>query len=89
MFKLARQLKKMGVLGLNQRNTQYTLRCNPRRFYPLVDDKLRTKELALKAGISVPELYGVIEAEHQRRSLHPLLDRYNNFAIKPSRGFIL
>ena len=86
MFKLARQLKKMGVLGLNRRNTQYTLRCNPRRLYPLVDDKLRTKELALKAGISVPELYGVIETEYQRRNLHPLLDKYNDFAVKPSRG---
>lgn len=86
MFKLARQLKKIGVLGLNRRNTQYTLRCNPRRLYPLVDDKLRTKELALKAGISVPELYGVVETEYQRRNLHPLLDKYNDFAIKPSRG---
>ena len=86
MFKLARQLNKIGVLGLNRRNTQYTLRCNPRRLYPLVDDKLRTKELALKAGISVPELYGVVETEHQRRNLHPLLDKYNDFAIKPSRG---
>ena len=86
MFKLARQLKKMGVLGINQRNTQYTLRCNPRRLYPLVDDKLRTKELALKTDISVPELYGVIETEYQRRNLHPLLDKYNDFVIKPSRG---
>lgn len=86
MFKLARQLKKMGVLGLNQRNTQYTLSWNPRRFYPLVDDKLRTKELALKAGISVPELYGVVETEFQRRNLHPLLDKYNDFVVKPSRG---
>jgi len=86
MFKLARQLNKIGVLGLNRRNTQYTLRCNPRRLYPLVDDKLRTKELALKASISVPELYGVVETEYQRRNLHPLLDKYNDFAIKPSRG---
>jgi alpha-L-glutamate ligase-like protein len=51
-----------------------------------VDDKLLTKKLALNAGISVPELYGVVEIEYQIRKLHPLLNPYTDFAIKPSRG---
>ena len=29
-----------GVLGLNKRNGDYISRFNPRRQYPLVDDKL-------------------------------------------------
>ena len=76
----------MGVLGINQRNAEYTLRYNPRYLYPLVDDKLRTKEIALKGDLAVPELYGVVETEYQVRHLDDLLKPYSDFAIKPSRG---
>jgi alpha-L-glutamate ligase-like protein len=86
MFELARQLAAIGVLGLNRRNADYTLWYNPRRLYPLVDDKLRTKELALKAGIAVPELYGVVQGEYQLRNLPDLLRHYSDFVIKPAYG---
>ena len=36
-------LRREGILGINGRNARYTLKANPRRLYPLVDDKLRTK----------------------------------------------
>jgi hypothetical protein len=65
MLGIAKRLSQAGVLGLNERNNRYTLAHNPRHLYPLVDDKLRTKQLALKAGLAVPELYGVVEIEHQ------------------------
>ena len=45
------RLRNRGVLGINKRNADYVQRYNERRLFPLVDDKLRTKELALKAGI--------------------------------------
>ena len=76
----------MGVLGINHRNSEYTLRYNQRHLYPLVDDKLRTKKIALKAGLAVPKLYGVVETEYQVRHLDDLLKPYSDFAIKPSRG---
>lgn len=86
MFGLARQLAGIGVLGLNHRNAEYTLWHNPRKLYPLVDDKLRTKELALRAGIAVPELYGVVEGEYQLRNLRDVLKQYSDFVIKPAYG---
>ena len=43
MLHWARQLRKGGVLGMNERNADYIMRFNPRRLYPLVDDKLLTK----------------------------------------------
>lgn len=86
MFALAKRLEQVGVLGLNGRNCNYTLPYNPRRFYPLVDDKLHTKELAQRAGIAVPELYGVIEVQRQIRELPRLLARYPDFVIKPAHG---
>lgn len=83
---LFRRLSKTGVLGLNRRDADYTLRHNTRRLYPLVDDKLLTKKLAIKAGIAVPKLYGVIELEHQIHEMHTFLKPYADFVIKPSRG---
>ncbi len=86
MFGIASYLADMGLLGLNRRNAEYTLRYNPRRLYPLVDDKLRTKQLAQRAGIAVPELYGVVDAEHQVHNLSDVLRQYPDFVIKPARG---
>ncbi|HAI68112.1 MAG TPA: alpha-L-glutamate ligase-like protein, partial [Gammaproteobacteria bacterium] len=56
MWRTIKQLSTNGVLGINKRNADYSLHYNPRRLYPLVDDKLYTKQLAKKAGIPVPEL---------------------------------
>jgi len=76
----------MGLLGINRRNAEYTLNYNPRHLYPLVDDKLRTKKIALQGALAVPELYGVVETEYQVRHLDDLLKSYSDFVIKPSRG---
>lgn len=86
MFELARKLGEIGLLGLNRRNADYTLNHNQRRLYPLVDDKLRTKQLAEQAGIAVPELYGVVEAAHQIRYWSDLLKGHSDFVVKPARG---
>jgi alpha-L-glutamate ligase-like protein len=83
---LARKLSDAGVMGINKRNCDYTLVYNPRKYYPLVDDKLRTKQLAIDAGIAVPELYGVIEIEHQIRDLPEFLKKYSDFVVKPAQG---
>ena len=45
-----KKLKQAGVLGLNERNSDFIMRLNPRRLYPRVDDKLITKTLALEAA---------------------------------------
>ena len=86
MIRLARGLATAGVLGLNRRNAHYTLAHNPRHLYPLVDDKLRTKQLAAGAGIAVPELYGVIEIERQVREVHALMAPHSEFVVKPAQG---
>jgi alpha-L-glutamate ligase-like protein len=86
MFDLGRRLAKLGIMGINRRNAEYTLAHNPRRYYPLVDDKIRTKELAATAGIPVPEIYGVVRSEHQVRHLPALLKDHEDFVIKPAHG---
>jgi alpha-L-glutamate ligase-like protein len=86
MLSSARELRRNGVLGMNERNAEYIMRFNPRRLYPLVDDKLLTKELAIRAGIAVPQLYGVIRTEHDIDQLANLVRDTQDFAIKPAHG---
>lgn len=81
-----RTLEGLGILGMNRRNAEFLLERNPRRLYPLVDDKLRTKALATRAGIAVPELYGVIETNHDIRRLDEILGAHEDFVIKPAHG---
>ncbi len=84
---LWRRLHALGILGMNQRNADYIMRYNPRRLYPLVDDKLKTKRLALAAGVPVPELYEVVEIQRQIPALHERLKRYpQGFVVKPTHG---
>jgi alpha-L-glutamate ligase-like protein len=86
MFGIAKKLAELGILGINGRNADYTLGHNQRRYYPLVDDKIRTKELCLQAGIPVPALYGVVETEHQVRGLPAMLAERQDFVVKPAHG---
>ncbi|HQH26707.1 MAG TPA: alpha-L-glutamate ligase-like protein, partial [Oligoflexia bacterium] len=79
-------LRKKGILGINRRNAEFTLRYNSRRQYPKVDDKLLTKQLAADCAIPVPQLYGVIRMAGQVRRIHQMLSNYEDFVIKPARG---
>lgn len=86
MLSSARQLRDSGVLGLNERNADFIMRLNPRRFYPRVDDKALTKELALEAGMAVPDLYGIIEHQGQVRQFTDMVGDLRSFVIKPAQG---
>lgn len=86
MINLYRQLKKLGVLGINQRNADFVLKYNKRKRLPLVDNKLQTKQLALEAGIAVPPLFALIESEHQLKKIDNILSPFSSFVIKPAHG---
>ena len=86
MFSIWQNLRQAGVIGMNRRNADFILRYNERSLYPLVDDKLRTKQLAIAAGIAVPQLYGVIEIEHDIANLPNIVRNYKDFVIKPAHG---
>jgi len=86
IFSFIKQFKKKGVLGINARNGNYLFKYNQRRYFPLVDDKIKTKNLAQEHGIAVPELYGIIEYNSQLSKLAHLLAPYHQFVIKPAQG---
>lgn len=86
LFDHFRRFRDEGILGINQRNADYTLRYNKRKNYPLVDDKLRTKEIARQFGLKVPDLYAVVSEPHEVRPVESSLTAYRDFVIKPARG---
>jgi alpha-L-glutamate ligase-like protein len=86
VFALPQKLKAQGVLGINARNTEFVQRYNPRRLYPLVDDKLQTKRLALEAGIAVPALYGTMTTPGQTKDFADLVAAHDDFVLKPAHG---
>lgn len=80
------RLAKAGVLGINSRNLDFIAAYNPRRYYPLVDDKVITKELAIEAGVTVPELFGVIRYGGELHVIEEIAQKHKSFVVKPSRG---
>lgn len=85
-WQLARRLEQAGVLGMNGRNGNYILPYNPRKLYPLADDKLLTKELAQRFGLATPELYAAFRYSGETQRARELLDKYQDFVIKPANG---
>jgi len=79
-------LREHGILGMNERNFSLIKAENPRRLFPLVDDKAQTKELAAKAGIAFPELYGLIKSDAEIRNFPKMIEGKQKFVIKPAHG---
>ena len=80
------KLKAKGIMGMNQRNGGYIGRYNDRSKYPLVDDKLKTKIIAEKAGATVPKLIGVIDSQAEVKNIHDIVKDWPGFVIKPAQG---
>lgn len=80
------QLRRAGIVGMNRRNIDLIARHNPRRLFPVVDNKLLTKQMAAEYDLPVPALIGAIKSQHDLRGLARLLQPHDGFAIKPAKG---
>jgi alpha-L-glutamate ligase-like protein len=86
IFTAARRLRSLGILGMNHRNAACILDYNPRALYPLVDDKLRMRDLCLRIGVPTPEVYAEITYHSMLKHLADYLGGRDDFVIKPNRG---
>lgn len=86
MFIRPAELRKYGIMGMNQRNLEFIGRFNDRDKYPLVDDKLKTKHLAQEHGLKVPKLLAVAKRQHEIAGVVKELTKLSRFAIKPAKG---
>lgn len=79
-------LRAKGVLGMNARNFHVISKYNARRLYPLVDDKVQTKALALQYGVNTPNMIGVIEHQYQVKDILKMVQDHHEFVVKPAHG---
>jgi len=86
LLKASRRLKKLGILGMNRRNAAYILDYNPRANFPVVDDKVRMRDLCRRIGVPSPEIYAEISFHSLLGRLPEILAGKDDFVIKPSRG---
>ena len=77
LFRAARRLKALGILGINRRNAACILDHNPRSLFPIVDDKLRMRDLCERIGVPTPKVYASVDYHSMLRRTPPfrLADR--------------
>jgi alpha-L-glutamate ligase-like protein len=86
LFRAARRLKELGILGMNRRNAACILDHNPRALFPVVDDKLRMHRLCRGIGVPTPDIYAVIASHSELRRLARTVGDRGDFVVKPNRG---
>ncbi|MCT8469708.1 alpha-L-glutamate ligase-like protein [Chromohalobacter canadensis] len=86
MWATPARLQAKGVIGMNRRNIRYIGRYNDRRLYPLVDDKLQTKLLAKRHGITTPDLIGTVSTQFDVKHVVEIVKDAPGFVIKPAKG---
>jgi len=81
------ELREAGILGMNQRNLRCIGNYNPRKLFPLVDDKLQTKLLAENYQLATPRLLAVLRNQIDVKRFERYLPQGGQgFAIKPAKG---
>jgi len=86
LFRAAKQLKELGILGMNRRNAACILDHNPRALFPVVDDKLRMHHLCRRIGVPTPDVYTVVGRHSELRRLAQTIGVSGDFVVKPNRG---
>jgi alpha-L-glutamate ligase-like protein len=80
------ELDAKGILNMNRRNVDYISRYNPRAAFPLVDNKVKTKLLAVEYEIRTPKLLQLVNQQHEIPHFRELVGSLTGFAIKPAKG---
>jgi alpha-L-glutamate ligase-like protein len=86
LFRAARRLRELGILGMNRRNAACILDYNPRSKYPVVDDKLRMTALCRDIDVPTPAVYAALSSYSTLRRLPELLAGRDDFVVKPNCG---
>jgi alpha-L-glutamate ligase-like protein len=86
MFAWMRRYDELGILGMNARNSDFILKYNPRKNYPLVDDKILTAGLAAAHDIPTPPIYDIVEFPSQTIDFAERVRPHSEFVVKPAKG---
>ena len=74
------------TLGINERNSNYVYKHNPRKYFPLANDKVRTKKILHQKSIPAPETYAVVTNMGEISKCWESVQCQRALAIKPAKG---
>jgi alpha-L-glutamate ligase-like protein len=74
------------ILSINKRNLDVISVFNPRKYFPLVDDKIRTKGILETAGVPYPETIAVVKNFFEIENALKIMMKTKDFVVKPARG---
>ncbi len=74
------------IMGINRRNLEMIYRHNPRSGFPVVDDKILTKQTLSRAGVPVPRTLWIVDSFLGARQAVEELQQQASFVVKPARG---
>jgi alpha-L-glutamate ligase-like protein len=83
---LSERAPRSEVYGINRRNADLVYAHNPRRHYPIADDKLLGKQHLAAAGVPVPETLAVCDGLFAIPGVLARLDQAEHFVVKPANG---
>src|SRR5687768_9099248 len=86
LWRAYRRLTKLGILGMNRRNAEFILDHNPRSQFPIVDDKLKMRDLCLSIGVPTPSVYAAVASFGRLKNLGDILQGHDEFVVKPNCG---
>ena len=86
IWKTWKDLTAKGVMGINRRNADYVLKYNKRHLYPVVDDKIITKERARGRHPRAGDVRHHRDRERHRQAQREIIGEHNDFVIKPAQG---
>jgi alpha-L-glutamate ligase-like protein len=78
--------RRADVVGINRRNIDLVFTHNPRRLYPLADDKLLAKERLMAHGVPVPETLAVCDGAFAVADTVERLRDLEHFVLKPAQA---
>jgi alpha-L-glutamate ligase-like protein len=78
--------RRRDLYGINRRNVELVYAHNPRRHYPVADDKLLAKERLSAAGVPVPDTLVVCDGLFAIPRVLDRLAEASDFVIKPASG---
>ena len=74
------------LYGINRRNVELVYAHNPRRHYPIADDKLVAKEYLVRAGVPVAETLAVCDGLFDVARVLDFLRGKADVVVKPANG---
>lgn len=74
------------LIGINQRNLDYVYPHNPRKYFPLANDKVLCKSILEENGIPAPKTYAVVDGLWEIDRTLNLISSLDEIVIKPANG---